>query len=230
MNIVKLSVKIKIKKWLTTTFISVLIRMIGITTRVSQVNKKFYNSALQKHGSVIFVTWHQNIFFSIWLLRKKELTALISSSEDGEIISKVFKKYGFAAVRGSSSRGGIPALKQLINLLKKGKSVAITPDGPLGPPKKIQSGVILLAKYTNLPIIPWHYEPNKQWELKSWDKHKIPKPFTSIVETYGEPFYVPKNLLPEDVPFFCQKLENILKDLNKKSIEQISLKNKSSKN
>jgi len=221
MSTEKTSLKKQIKNWLITSIISGLIRFTGITTSVKQVNKKVLAREIKNHGRVILATWHQNIFFSIWLLRKKELTALISGSKDGEIIFNVFNNYGYSAVRGSTSKGGIPALKQLINLLKKGNSVALTPDGPLGPPEKIQSGVILLAKYANVPIIPWHYEAHDQWRLKSWDKHKIPKPFTTIIESFGEPFYVPQTLLTEEVPLFCEKLETILKELTKRTEEQI---------
>ena len=108
-------------------------------------------------------------------------------------------------------------MKQLIKLLEQKTSVAITPDGPLGPPEKIQSGVVLLAKYSGVPIIPWHYEASRQWRLKSWDRHKIPKPFTTVVESYGEPFLVPKDLSSEEVPVFCEKLEANLKELAQKT-------------
>lgn len=226
----KQSFKKQTKNWLITSTILVLIRFIGLTTSVRQINNKFFSKSVQEYGSVILATWHQNIFFSVWLLRKKKLTALISSSEDGQLIYNVFKNYGYSAVRGSTTRGGIPALKKLINLLKNKKSVAITPDGPIGPPEKIQSGVILLAKYSGVPIIPWHYESLNQWELNSWDKHKIPKPFTSIIESFGEPFHVPKTLTPEDVPLFCKKLEKNLKQLVKKTSEQISSSKKFSRN
>ncbi len=222
MNSYKISIKKIIKKWLVVSLLVILIRLIGITIRVRQLNKKFLINSLQKHGGVILATWHQNIFFSIWLLRNKDLTALISNSEDGEIIFKVFKNFGFSTVRGSTTRGGIPALKQLMRLLNIGKTVAITPDGPLGPPEKIQSGVVLLAKYANVPIIPWHYESKDQWTLNSWDNHKIPKPFTTVIESFGEPFYVPKNLLSEEVPLFCEKLEKKLNNL-KSALKDSSL-------
>lgn len=211
----------QIKNWLISKFLVLLVRFISFTTSVKQINAQVLSKALQENDSVIFATWHQNIFFSIWLLREHKLTALISNSEDGEIICNVFKHFGYPSVRGSTTRGGIPALKQLINLLKEKTSVAITPDGPLGPPKKIQSGVILLAKYAGVPIIPWHYESLHQWELNSWDNHKIPKPFTSIVESFGEPFYVPKTLSPEEIPIFCQKLEIKMKKLAQKTANQI---------
>ena len=181
--------KKRILRWLITRILVFLIRVTGKTTRVQRLNYEVFKSILEEYGSVIVATWHQNIYFSIWLLRKEDLTALISSSDDGEAIYDVFDHYGYQAVRGSSTRGGIPALKQLIKLLKDKTSVAITPDGPLGPPKKIQSGVILLAKYSGVPIIPWHYEANHQWNLNSWDRHKIPKPFSKIIETFGEKTY-----------------------------------------
>ena len=216
--------KKRIQHWLITKIIIVLIRATGSTTRVHRLNYKVLKSIFEEYGSVIVATWHQNIYFSIWLLRKEDLTPLISSSDDGEAIYDVFAHFGYQAVRGSSTRGGIPALKQLIKFLKEKTSVAITPDGPLGPPEKIQSGVILLAKYAGVPIIPWHYEANHQWNLNSWDRHKIPKPFSKIIEAFGEPFHVPKNLLPEDVPVFCEKLEKIMKELVQKTTEEKSYK------
>ena len=154
----KSSLKRRFQRWLITKTLMLLIRITGNTTRIKSNNQQILKTALQEYGSVIVSTWHQNIYFSVWLLRNQELTALISSSEDGEVIYDVFAHFGYQAVRGSTTRGGIPALKQLIKLLKDKTSVAITPDGPLCPPEKIQSGVVLLAKYSGVPIIPWHYE------------------------------------------------------------------------
>ena len=213
--------KKKFQRWFITKILTLLILITGYTARKKQINKEFLENSIKEYGSVIVATWHKNIFFSIWLLRNHDLTALISSSDDGEAIYDVFSKFGYKAVRGSTTRGGIPALKQLIKLLEQKKSVAITPDGPLGPPEKIQSGVVLMAKYSGVPIIPWHYEADSQWRLKSWDRHKIPKPFSSVVESFGEPFIVPKDLSPEEVQEFCEKLEADLKKLAQRTNEEI---------
>ena len=213
--------KKKFQRWFITKILTLVIRITGYTTRVRQINKEILKDTINEYSSVIVATWHKNIFFSIWLLRNHDLTALISSSDDGEAIYDVFDKFGYKAVRGSTTRGGIPALKQLIKLLEQKTSVAITPDGPLGPPEKIQSGVVLLAKYSGVPIIPWHYEAVSQWRLKSWDRHKIPKPFTAVVESYGEPFLVPKDLLSEEVSEFCEKLEADLEELAQRTNEEI---------
>ena len=213
--------KKKCQRWFIIKILTLLIRITGYTSRVRQINKEVLKDTIKEYGSVIVATWHKNIYFSIWLLRNHDLTALISSSDDGEAICDVFSKFGYTAVRGSTTRGGIPALKQLIKLLEQKTSVAITPDGPLGPPEKIQSGVVLLAKYSGVPIIPWHYEADSQWRLKSWDRHKIPKPFTAVVESYGEPFLVPKDLSTEGVSEYCEKLEAELKELARKTNEEI---------
>ena len=213
--------KKKFQRWLITKILTLLILITGYTVKVRQINKEVLKDTIKEYGSVIVATWHKNIFFSIWLLRNHDLTALISSSDDGEAICDVFAKFGYTEVRGSTTRGGIPALKQLIKLLEQKTSVAITPDGPLGPPEKIQSGVVLLAKYSGVPIIPWHYEADSQWRLKSWDRHKIPKPFTAVVESYGEPFLVPKDLSTEGVSEYCEKLEADLKELAQKINEEI---------
>ncbi len=213
-----------IQRWIISRVIRLLISFTGITVRREHLNHQVLKSALDEYGSVIITTWHQNIYFSIWLLRKENLTALISSSDDGEIINDVFNRYGYKAVRGSSTRGGIPAIKKLIKKLKEKKSVAITPDGPLGPPKKIQSGVILLSKYTGVPIIPWHYEASHLWSLNSWDKHKIPKPFSKIIEAFGEPFHVPKELPADEIPAFCKKLEEIMRELVMRTIKEMPTK------
>jgi len=211
----------KIQRWFITKILTLLILITGYTARVRKINKEVLADTIREYGSVIVATWHENIFFSIWLLRNHDLTALISSSDDGEIIYDIFTKFGYKAVRGSTTRGGIPALKQLIKLLGEKTSVAITPDGPLGPPEKIQSGVVLLAKYSGVPIIPWYYEANSQWRLKSWDRQKIPKPFTYAIESYGEPFIVPKDLSSKEVQEFCEKLEANLKKLAEKTNAEI---------
>ena len=92
--------KKKIQSWFITKIITLLILITGYTTRVKQINKEVLKDTIKAYGSVIVATWHKNIFFSIWLLRHHDLTALISSSDDGEAIYDVFSKFGYNAVRG----------------------------------------------------------------------------------------------------------------------------------
>ena len=108
----KSSLKRRFQRWLITKTLMLLIRITGNTTRIKSNNQQILKTTLQEYGSVIVATWHQNIYFSVWLLRNQKLTALISNSDDGEVIYDVFAHFGYQAVRGSTTRGGIPALKK----------------------------------------------------------------------------------------------------------------------
>ena len=107
------------------------------------------------------------------------------------MITRVLNTFGNRAIRGSSSKGGIQALRAIIAVLKKGDRVAITPDGPRGPALELKDGIIHSARSSGVPIIPFFYASSDQWVLeKSWDRHIIPKPFSTLVASYGEPIDV----------------------------------------
>jgi lysophospholipid acyltransferase (LPLAT)-like uncharacterized protein len=144
----------------------------------------------KKQGdNVIYVFWHQNILPLLYLHRFSKSVVLISSSKDGEYISGPAEVLGYQTARGSSTRGGSSAIKKLIKL-SENYSVAITPDGPKGPIHEVKDGVIYLALITKKPIIPVSIIIDKAKVLNSWDKFRIPKFFSKIEVTYGEPIFV----------------------------------------
>jgi lysophospholipid acyltransferase (LPLAT)-like uncharacterized protein len=204
---------INLKKKLALKGIQGFIFFTGVTAKISWVRKEIIDELMEKSQPFIICAWHHDIYFSTWLLKDFELTALISSSKDGEYINQILSGFGFRAVRGSSTRGGIGAMKQLVRCLKDGNAVAITPDGPQGPIHKVQEGIVALAKMTGVPIIPWRYEASSCWKLNSWDSHKIPKPITKIKSVFGQPLYVPKSASSSDFGKYCQQLEMLMNDL-----------------
>ena len=204
---------INLKKKLALKGIQGFIFFTGVTAKISWVRKEIIDELMEKSQPFIICAWHHDIYFSSWLLKDFELTALISSSKDGEYINQILSGFGFRAVRGSSTRGGIGAMKQLVRCLKDGNAVAITPDGPQGPIHKVQEGIVALAKITGVPIIPWRYEASSCWKLNSWDSHKIPKPITKIKSVFGQPLYVPKSAASSDFGKYCQQLEMLMNDL-----------------
>ena len=201
------------KKKLAIKGIQGFIFLTGVTAKISWFGKEITDELMEKSQPFIICAWHHDIYFSSWLLKDFELTALISSSKDGEYINQILSGFGFRAVRGSSTRGGIGAMKQLVRCLKDGNAVAITPDGPQGPIHKIQEGIVALAKMTGVPIIPWRYEASSCWKLNSWDSHKIPKPTTKIRSVFGQPLYVPKSASSSEFGKYCQQLEMLMNDL-----------------
>ena len=204
---------INLKKKLALKGIQGFIFFTGVTAKISWVRKEIIDELMEKSQPFIICAWHHDIYFSTWLLKDFELTALISSSKDGEYINQILSGFGFRAVRGSSTRGGIGAMKQLVRCLKDGNAVAITPDGPQGPIHRVQEGIVALAKMTGVPIIPWRYEASSCWKLNSWDSHKIPKPITKIKSVVGQPLYVPKSAASSDFGKYCQQLEMLMNDL-----------------
>ncbi|MEL0221974.1 MAG: DUF374 domain-containing protein, partial [Deltaproteobacteria bacterium] len=130
--------EINLKKKLALRGIQGFIFLTGVTAKISWVGKEIVDEMIETNRPFIICAWHHDIYFSTWLLKEMNLTALISSSRDGEYINQVLSGFGFKAVRGSSTRGGIGAMKQLVRCLKEGQSIAITPDGPQGPIHKVQ--------------------------------------------------------------------------------------------
>ncbi|CAA6827460.1 MAG: Protein of unknown function DUF374 [uncultured Sulfurovum sp.] len=130
------------------------------------------------------VTWHSELLISPQVykkLRKKQKTsAIIAQHYDGELIARTLSFLGIEALRGSSRRGARAVLIAAINALKNGFSVMITPDGPKGPRYSMSDGAVSLALRSNLPIMVVNYKADSYWQLKSWDKFVIPKPFATL--------------------------------------------------
>ncbi|MBL8018804.1 MAG: lysophospholipid acyltransferase family protein [Leptospirales bacterium] len=177
--------------WLVT----VIQRFVGITSRRKDLGRENFENLRSAGKSWIFAIWHTNVLYSPYLLRNLNTAVLISASRDGTYIDRVVRKFGNTSIRGSTSRGGGKAFKELILHLRKGLSAAITPDGPRGPAFIVQPGLIGSAQISQVPIIPFHYECTRQKVAKkSWDQHRVPLPFTTFVCSFGPPIHIPRNL------------------------------------
>ena len=166
----------------------------------------------QQGQNWIYSTWHENTAIAVWGLRNQNLAMMASDSDDGEYIARGIAAFGNIPVRGSSSAGGARATRELVRYLKRGNSAAITPDGPRGPRRELQMGVITLAAVSGAPLVPYHIEATRQWELTSWDRHRIPKPFSSVIIGIGEPYYVDKERFKTDAEPLCREFEALMID------------------
>jgi lysophospholipid acyltransferase (LPLAT)-like uncharacterized protein len=133
----------------------------------------------------------------------------------------VVELLGNQTVRGSSSRGGAKALLAMIKGIKAGNNAAITPDGPRGPKYRLQQGAITISQKSSTPLVPLHFESTNQWIFsKSWDKHKMPKPFSTIVASVGAPFQVPEKMDKEQTEIAVKEFETQMMN-NVKSVENV---------
>jgi lysophospholipid acyltransferase (LPLAT)-like uncharacterized protein len=129
---------------------------------------------------------------SVWYHRDQDVHVMISASRDGELITTIGRFFGYTAVRGSSSRGGQEATREMVDHLQAGKRCAITPDGPRGPRREMKPGAVNIARLTGAPIVCFGFAAEHCWRLKSWDQFIIPKPFSRAVFVYGEPIRIPR--------------------------------------
>ena len=206
-----LSLKEKFQLWLVPILVVAIQRFVGITSKRIDIGRENIEGLMKEGNSWIYAIWHTNVLFSPYLNRGQNVAVMISSSRDGEFIARVVERLGNSAVRGSSSRGGISALKEMISLLRKGYPAAFTPDGPRGPAFRLQQGIVIAAQRSGVPIVPFHYECTRQWiAATSWDQHRVPKPFTTFVVSYGTPIYVAKNLGVQEFEEKTKEIENAL--------------------
>jgi len=146
--------------------------------------KKYHFIDKPIEGQCMAITWHSELLVSPQVyrkLRKKQLTsAIIAQHHDGELIARTLKVLNIMALRGSSRRGAKSVLINAIKALKDGYSVMITPDGPKGPRYSMNDGAVALALRAKLPLMVVNYKPHSYWQVPSWDRFIIPKPFTTL--------------------------------------------------
>jgi len=138
----------------------------------------------------ILAFWHRHLLLMPYAYRGRRISVLVSQSEDGELIARTVARLGIDSTRGSSSRGGVSGMKALLRKAAEGWAIAFTPDGPRGPLREVQPGVILAAAATGLPIQPVAVAASRAKLLRSWDRFMIPAPFSTVHFVYGEPLGV----------------------------------------
>jgi lysophospholipid acyltransferase (LPLAT)-like uncharacterized protein len=139
---------------------------------------------------VIYVVWHGRILLLPYLYGHRGAHVLTSRSRDGELVARWIRGFGLEPVRGSSSRGGGAALRELTRALRAGGEVVVVPDGPRGPREVLKPGVLALARLSGAPIVPMAVGASREWRLRSWDEFRIPRPFARCVVRFGEPIRV----------------------------------------
>ena len=184
----------KINKLITSKFIqSLLYHLIRVYSRSFRFKVEnedaWLNYYLKNNGKILLCCYHQQFFSAIHFFKKYQAFCpglMISKSKDGEIIASVAKRTGWYPVRGSSSRGGRAALKNMIEHLKEYRLAAHIVDGPLGPARIVKAGAIKLAHASDAVIVTFYVAADRAWYFNSWDNFFIPKPFAKVVLQFGD--------------------------------------------
>lgn len=168
-------------------------------------------------GPCIYAFWHNRILAITTVFRRnypagrKGVLVLTSASRDGMWLGEVAKRLGLGSVRGSSSRRGATAMRELIDRVEAGYDIAITPDGPRGPRYHLGPGLVYLAAKTGIPVVPMHAKFSGAWQLRTWDGFLIPKPFSRLGVSIGSPVTVPATTDEAALETERQKIESVLR-------------------
>lgn len=205
----------EVRKELKTATISgvggALLNSLLATTRFEVAGAQHYASTWGAGKPVVFVLWHGRLLPCTYYHRQQKLATLISQHRDGEYITRIVGRWGFEVVRGSSSRGGAQALRQIVRTLRRGTAMAITPDGPRGPREVMKPGALIAAQMAGVPIIPVAAGTPSAWWFGGWDRFLVPKPFARIRMEYGEPFHIPREATEREIEEeFCPEVERRL--------------------
>jgi len=166
------------------------LKLLGLTLRVTRDERAV--SGLWAAGTpLIYAAWHSRILLLPWLYAGRRFRVLTSRSRDGEMAARLVQRFDLQVVRGSSSRGGAPALRALIRSLREGWGVVVIPDGPRGPREIVKPGIVALAAATGAAIAPVAVGASSEWRLSSWDALRIPRPGARLVVGFGDPLRVP---------------------------------------
>jgi lysophospholipid acyltransferase (LPLAT)-like uncharacterized protein len=198
--------------------IALYIRFVYATSRWTVEGSDAARRFHREKRPFILAFWHGRLLMMpmAWP-RSAPIRMLISGHRDGRIIADAVDHFGIASIAGSSSRGGLAALRAMVKTLKDGTCVGITPDGPRGPAMQASPGIVAAARLAQVPIIPLSYATRRRRIMTSWDRFHLAFPFTSGIHLWGEPITVPADADSGELERYRRQVEDALNALGREA-------------
>jgi lysophospholipid acyltransferase (LPLAT)-like uncharacterized protein len=181
----------RVQIWVAERAAPPLIRLVGRSIRWTWKVHPETADRLARGRPVIYAFWHGRMLPLVYSHRGLEIQVLVSLNRDGELITRVIERMGFGTARGSTSRGGLAALRQIVRRARGGRCCAFTPDGPRGPRERVQEGVVVAAALSGIPVVPTGSSAWPAGHLASWDRFLVPWPFGRGAVVHAAPISVP---------------------------------------
>ncbi len=175
----------------------------------------FYDRTLdpaheQFEGPAVFLFWHEYIPFLFYLRGHCNIAMLLSRHQDAEWLQQAARHMGFTTIRGSTNRGGVAALRELIRT-SRWSNLTITPDGPRGPRRELAAGCIYVSSKLGIPLVPIGLGYDRPWRnRRAWDRFAIPRPFSRARAVVGPRIVIPSDLPRTGVERYRQRVERLL--------------------
>ena len=194
---------------------------LGMTWRIRCLHMRELEERFERGERCIFAFWHARLLPLVFTHRRRSIAVLISRHRDGELIARIIGRLGFLTGRGSSTRGGEEGIRDMLRHAGERRLLAITPDGPRGPAEVVKPGLAYLASRSGLPVVPVASAASRAWQLDSWDRFRIPRPFARVVVAYGTPIAVPSPLPDADLDTWRVRIEGAIHELTAE-VEQLA--------
>jgi hypothetical protein len=198
--------------WLGAAFARSLVRTLSF--RYHHLGPDVGYGRTQLADRFIYSIWHENLLLPAAHFGGPDLAVLISSHADGQILGGLITAMGMEMVHGSTTRGGIEAVRQIIRPDVRWRNLAITTDGPRGPRRQVQPGVVYIASRTGMKLIPVGIGYHRPWRLNSWDRFAVPRPFSRARCILGEPIVVPAYLRTAGLEEYRRRVQVEMDRLN----------------
>src|SRR5262245_64356716 len=169
------------------------IRLLHATMTIEVRGAEALADARREPGKYILCFWHSRFLLMPYSYPGPRIVVLSSLHRDAEALVRILRKFGIEQARGSSTRGGMAGMRQILRKVEDGCDVGLTPDGPKGPRRRVQPGVVAVARFTGLPIIPVGFSAAPARRLKTWDRTLVPKFWSKGLFVYGDPIRVPRD-------------------------------------
>ena len=208
----KQRIALRVVPWLT----HALLILLGSTLRFEHSwdgDPPLPPGADQPPQGAIVPFWHGCLLLAAYYFRGLDAAIMVSSSFDGELITRVANRLGTRTIRGSSTRGAVRALLGMREQAAQGAFTSFTPDGPKGPRFVAKPGPLLLARSMQRPIYCFYCAPRRAWQLNTWDRLLIPKPFTKVHLRWSKPIEVPAGASSEEMKTFYGQMQAALEDV-----------------
>lgn len=192
--------------WLVRAWISTL------AFRYRPIGPNMTPKLLKSRQKYIYVFWHENILLPCYEYRGRDIKVLISTHADGQLIAEVCRHIGFDMIRGSSTRGGAQAMREMMRS-SQDHHIAIMPDGPRGPRRRVEMGIIYLASKTGMPLVLMGMGFDRPWRLNTWDRFVLPRPGSKAMLLTLPPIPVPAKASKPQLEALRLDIEQKLNDL-----------------
>lgn len=169
------------------------IRLLHATMRVDFRGREVLEAARSAPGQFILCFWHSRFVLMPYAYTGPRIVVLSSNHRDAEALVRILRKFRIEQARGSTSSGALTGMRQVLRKVHEGCDVGLTPDGPRGPRRRVQPGVVAVARFTGLPIVPVAFSASRARRLRTWDQTLLPRFFSRGLFVYGRAIVVPRD-------------------------------------